>query len=85
MAGDKRTILDDPRYPDFVERYYADALRFSVEVCGMLPSGDQIDLLTEISSPTAKVSVVSGTTTGKTAAFGRIVLWSMLTQPYTFY
>lgn len=85
MAGDKRTILDDPRYPDFVERYYADALRFAVEVCGMLPSGDQIDLLTEISSPTAKVSVVSGTTTGKTAAFGRIVLWSMLTQPYTYY
>lgn len=85
MAGTKLTLLDDPRYPEFVERYYADALRFAVEVCGMLPSADQIELLTEISAPTARVSVVSGTTTGKTAAFGRIVLWSLLAQPYAHY
>lgn len=85
MPTPKRSILEDPRYPDFVERYYADALRFAVEVCGMLPSADQIELLREISAPTAKVSVVSGTTTGKTAAFGRIVLWSLLAQPYAYY
>jgi hypothetical protein len=61
VAKQKRTLLDDPRYPEFVERYYGDALRFAVEVCGMVPSEDQIDLLTEISLPGAKVSVVSGT------------------------
>lgn len=61
MGKQKRTLLDDPRYPAFVERYYGDALRFAVEVCGMVPSEDQIDLLTEISLPGAKVSVVSGT------------------------
>lgn len=61
MAGKRKTILDDPRYPEFVARYYGDALRFAIEVCGMVPSEDQIDLLTEISLPLAKVSVVSGT------------------------
>lgn len=79
------TLLEDPRYAAFVERYHGDALRFAIEVCGMQPSEDQADLLVAISDPTAKVSVVSGTSTGKTAAFGRIALHSLLAYPFAFY
>lgn len=79
-----RNILADPRYAEFVERYHADPLRFAVEVCGMQPSADQTDLLMSMTEPTAKVSVVSGTGTGKTAAFARIVLWHLLAHPVAF-
>ena len=79
------TILEDPRYPDFVARYHADPLRFAVEVCGMMPSEDQEKLLIAISAPMAKVSVVSGTGTGKTSAYGRIALWHLLCHPYAYY
>lgn len=79
------TILEDARYDAFVERYHADPLRFAVEVCDMTPSEDQIDLFVAISDPRAKVSVVSGTSTGKTAAFARIALWHLLCHPYAIY
>jgi hypothetical protein len=82
MSG--RNLLTDPRYEEFVERYAFDPLRFAVEVCGMQPSGDQEDLLCEMTERTAKVSVVSGTGTGKTAAFARIALWHLLCYPYAY-
>lgn len=76
------TILQHPLYGQFVDRYCADPLRFAVEVCALEPSADQIDLFNAVAAPTARVSVVSGTTTGKTAAFGRIALWHLLCHPY---
>jgi hypothetical protein len=81
----KATILHDPRYWDFVGRYHADPLSFAVEVCGMMPSADQERLLTAMSIQNAKVSVVSGTGTGKTAGFGRIALWFLLCNPVAKY
>lgn len=81
----KASIFQDPRYLEFVERFHADPLRFAVSVCGMSPSFDQEELLYAISPPNAKVSVVSGTSTGKTAAFGRIALWHLLCHPVAVY
>lgn len=81
----KRSIFDDPRYPAFVARYHADPLRFAVEVCGVQPSDDQADLYVAMSDPQAKVSVVSGTGTGKTNSFGRIALWHLLAHPFAIY
>lgn len=78
-------ILRDPRYLDFVATYHADPLRFAVSVCGLSPSYDQEDLFYAISQPNAKVSVASGTTTGKTNAFGRIALWHLLCHPVAVY
>ena len=81
----KTSIFHDPRYLDFVERFHADPLRFAVSVCGMSPSLDQEHLLYAITPPNAKVSVVSGTSTGKTAVFGRIALWHLLCHPVAVY
>lgn len=81
----KKNLLSDPRYADFVARYHADPLRFAVEVCDMSPSEDQEGLLIEISDPVAKVSVVSGTGTGKTSVYARIALWHLLAHPYAIY
>jgi hypothetical protein len=77
-----RNLLLDPRYRPFVERYAADPLRFLIEVCLMRPSEDQADLAMFVAPPDAKVSVVSGTGTGKSAGLGRIALWHLLCFPY---
>lgn len=81
----KGTLLEDPRYTDFVKRYQKDPLRFATEVCGFIPSADQLDLFRAIAAPKAKVSVVSGTSTGKTASFGRIAMWHLLCFPLQRY
>ena len=81
----KMTLLEDPRYQPFLERYHADPLRFAVEVMGFSPSTDQEHLFRAIEPLTAKVSVVSGTGTGKTASFGRIALWHLLCNPIAVY
>jgi len=80
-----RKLLEDPRYAGFVERYHADPLRFAVEVTGFIPSADQESLFEAITPENAKVSVVSGTGTGKTAAFARIALWHLLCFPVAVY
>lgn len=85
MADDKRTLLHLPEYHAFVARYQHDPLAFAVNVCGMSSSGDQEDLLWNIVPQNAKVSVVSGTGTGKTNAFARIALWHLLCFPVAFY
>lgn len=85
MTSDKRTLLHLPEYQDFVVRYQHDPLSFATAVCGMSPSGDQEDLFWNISPIDAKVSVVSGTGTGKTAAFARIAIWHLLCFPVAFY
>ena len=54
-------------------------------VCGNAVSPDQERLLLAIVDPTAKVSVVSGTGTGKTMVFGRIALWHLLCFPVARY
>ena len=79
------TIFHDDRYWEFVEAYHADPLGFAVSVCGMSPSADQEDLFYAITPENAKVSVVSGTSTGKTAAFARIALWHLLCHPVAYY
>lgn len=80
-----RNLLEDPRYQSFVERYHADPLLFAVEVTGFIPSADQEALFTALAPDSAKVSVVSGTGTGKTAAFARIALWHLLCFPLAAY
>jgi hypothetical protein len=81
----KATLLDDARYDGFVERYAPDPLRFAVEVCGLIPSDDQVALLNGLIDPTAKISVASGTGTGKTFSFARIALWHLLCHPVALY
>lgn len=80
-----KSIFDDPRYEVFVERYHADPLRFAVEATNFSPSGDQEELFYSIVPPASKVSVVSGTGTGKSASFGRIALWHLLCHPVAIY
>jgi hypothetical protein len=75
-------IINDPRYPLFLQMFQYNPLMFSVIVCGSLPSDDQESLLTQIAPPSAKVSVVSGTGTGKTYEFAIIAMWHFLCFPF---
>jgi hypothetical protein len=78
MANKRQSLLDDPRYPAFVERYAFDPLRFAVEVCGMTPTWQQIELANSVGPPGSRTSVSSGHGTGKTNFFGVTGLWHLL-------
>lgn len=84
MAKKSLDIFDDPRYLKFVERYQNDPLAFAVEVCGLTPSADQEKLFQAMKPRKAKVSVVSGTGTGKTFVFAAycIVAFTLLSECY---
>lgn len=79
------SILRNPQYHALIERFASDPLGFVLGVCGNAVSNDQENLLKAIIDPTCKVSVVSGTGTGKTMAFGRIALWHLLCFPVAKY
>lgn len=61
MRNSKRVLLnEDPRYPDFVERYAGSLYRFAVEVIGVTPSAQQKTMMDLLSEPGSRVSVSSG-------------------------
>ena len=72
-----KTLLADPRYPDFVRRYAFDPLRFSIEVCGMTPTWQQVEIANSVAPPGSRTSVSSGHGTGKTNFFGVLGLWHL--------
>lgn len=71
-------LLADPRYQSIVDRYAMDLPRFAVEVCGLVPTEQQLELFEAIQLPGSRVSVSSGHGTGKTASFAIIVLWHLI-------
>lgn len=78
MAQSIKTLPDDPRYKDFVARYSFDCTRFAVEVCGLTPTWQQVDLFDSVSPAGSRTSVSSGHGTGKTSGFAIIALWHLL-------
>ena len=78
MASNQKTLLEDPRYTEFIERYAFDISRFCIEVCGEEPTYQQIELFDSVSAPGSRTSVSSGHGTGKTHGFGVIALWHLL-------
>lgn len=83
MAAKKISLLDDPRWWDFIERYAYDLGRFAVEVCGMndienkAPTWQQFELFDLIQENGCRVSVSSGHSTGKTRSAGVVALWHL--------
>lgn len=80
-----KTILDIPIYEDFVKRYAGAPALFINEVCGNALSPDQRAICEAIKDPRARISIVSGTSTGKTALMGRLALWHLVCFPVAFY
>lgn len=70
-------LLEDPRYADFVARYALDLPRFAVEVCGVVPTWQQLDLFESIQRPGSRTAVSSGHGTGKTQAYAIAVWWHL--------
>lgn len=83
MAKKKVRLLQDPRYKGFVERYAMDLARFSVEVCGVTPTWQQLDFFESLQRPGSRTSVSSGHGTGKTQAFAIAVLWHLICYAYS--
>jgi phage terminase large subunit len=70
-------------YERFCGRYQNDTELFSKEVAGMLPTGQQLEMLKAYDKPAARVSCRSGHGTGKTADLSIISLQSLLTKPFS--
>lgn len=78
MASKKKTIVDDPRYQNFIKRYSFDLPRFAIEVCGESPTWQQFELYNSVHYAGSRTSVSSGHGTGKTRSFGIIGIWHLL-------
>lgn len=78
MARNQIVLPADPRYREFVARYAFDCTRFAIEVCGLVPTWQQIELFDSVSDPGSRTSVSSGHGTGKTSGFAIIALWHLL-------
>lgn len=74
-----------PEYHEFLERYQNDLVGFCFDICGLALTMDQQDLAVAMENPRARVSVVSGTGTGKTAIVACICLWHLICFPVTRY
>lgn len=78
----KRVLLpEDPRWKPFCERYAGNIERFAIEVVGVIPSDQQMELFASVSPSRSRTSVASGHGTGKTAGIAIIVLWHQLCYP----
>lgn len=73
-----KTLVDDPRWNEFIERYAFDVTRFAAEVCDMSPTIQQIELFDSVTKPGSRTSVRSGHGTGKTRSVGVIAIWHLL-------
>lgn len=74
-------LPEDPRWAPFCERYAGNAERFAIEVQGVLPSAQQVELFGCVSASRSRTSVASGHGTGKTFSLSNIVLWHLLCYP----
>jgi len=77
----KLALINDPRYTPFVKRYAFNLVRFAVEVCGMIPTVQQLEILRSVQDPSSRTSVSSGHGIGKTKLLALIGLWHMLCYP----
>ena len=73
-----KTLVDDERWGDFIERYAFDLTLFTLEVCDMSPTPQQVELFNNVSKPGSRTSVRSGHGTGKSRSIGVAVLWHLL-------
>lgn len=73
----KADILRDPRYWQFVERYYDDLERYVLENCRYTPTYQQLEFLRAVSEPGSRVAVSSGHGTGKSFCIAWILDWHM--------
>ena len=74
-------LLTNKNYIDFVERYAFDLVKFAVEVCGMTPTWQQIELLQSVQPSGSRTTVRSGHGTGKSRSIAVIGLWHLLCYP----
>ena len=71
-------LVKDPRYKDFAKRYAFDLVRFAIEVVGMVPTHQQLELLESVEDYGSRTSVRSGHGSGKSRSLAVISLWHLL-------
>lgn len=74
-------LIDDPRYVQFAARYAFNLHRFAIEVVGMIPTHQQVELLDSVSPPGSRTTVRSGHGSGKSRSLAIIALWHLLCYP----
>lgn len=71
----------DPRYIPFVSRYAFDVTRFAVEVCGIMPTHQQVEMFRSVAPPGSRTAIRSGHGTGKSKGLAVVCLWHLLCYP----
>lgn len=83
MSRKKKTLLQDPRYPDFMARYWDNLPKYVMENCRIKPTWQQYDVMTAISPPGSRTAVASGHGTGKSRLMASVVDWHVRTFPFS--
>lgn len=81
MAKKRIHLHEDPRWLPFCQEYAGDLVRFAVEVQGVQPTPQQIELYRSVATSRSRTSVASGHGTGKTTSIANVVLWHLLCYP----
>ncbi|MDT4807500.1 hypothetical protein FQZ97_403480 [compost metagenome] len=81
MAKKRIHLHEDPRWLPFCAEYAGDIVRFAVEVQGVQPTPQQIELYRSVAVSRSRTSVASGHGTGKTTSIANVVLWHLLCHP----
>lgn len=81
MAKKTVHLHEDPRWLPFCQNYAGDLVRFAVEVQGVQPTPQQIELYRSVATSRSRTSVASGHGTGKTTSIANVVLWHLLCYP----
>jgi hypothetical protein len=73
-----RKLHEHKLWAEFAKRYAHDLPRFAIEVCGMKPTWQQLDILLSIQSPGSRTSISSGHGIGKSRLVGVVALWHLV-------
>ena len=68
-------ITYHPQWKEFAARYANDFIRYQIEICGMKPTHQQIEVSLAMQKPRCRVSGSSGHSTGKSRLFAAYCDW----------
>ena len=70
-------------YYELVSRYSHDCLGFCVNILGMRPTWQQVELLLSVIEPSARIAVRAGHGVGKSSACAAVMIWWMVCRPFS--
>lgn len=83
MSKKQRTIQHDPRYAEFVVKYWDNLPQYVMDHSRNQSTWQQMDMMKSITKPGCRVAVASGHGSGKSALLGWVLDWHLRVFPFS--